>query len=118
VRDHDFPEMTTSLKMAVGLFRFGEPECPIDHRMQAVHRTGPVHRLEIGAAPDADRAERNAAAGQRERFDDALLMFGGGRIRSSSDSPLEQDGFEPSVLPIFKEAQLSSSGGDITIAKM
>jgi len=45
-------------------------------------------------------------------------MFGGGRIRSSSDSPLEQDGFEPSVPPIFKEAQLSSSGGDITIAKM
>jgi hypothetical protein len=32
-----------------------------------------------------------------ERFDDALLMFGGGRIRSSSDSPLEGDGFEPSV---------------------
>jgi hypothetical protein len=29
-----------------------------------------------------------------ERFDDALLMFGGGRIRSSSDSPLEEAGFE------------------------
>ena len=51
--------------MAVGLFRFGERKCSVDHRVQAVHRDRPVHRLEIVAAADADRAERNTAAGQQ-----------------------------------------------------
>ena len=35
--------------------------------VQAVHDDRPVHRLEISAAPDADRAECNAAAGQHPR---------------------------------------------------
>ena len=64
VSDHDFPKMPATLEMPVGILRIGKRECPIDHRMQAMQRNGSVHRLEIGAAPDADRAERNATPGQ------------------------------------------------------
>ena len=63
VRNHDFPKMAAVLKMAVGLLCVGESECPIDHRVQAILCDSPVHRLEIGAAPNAERAERNVAAG-------------------------------------------------------
>src|SRR5260370_17277329 len=47
----------------------GERKCPIDHWAQAMQRDRPVHRLKIRAAPDADRAEGNAAAGQQERIE-------------------------------------------------
>src|SRR6516162_7461529 len=65
VRDHDLPEMAAALEMAVGLFRLGERECPVDHGVQVVHCNRAVHGLEIVAAADADRAERNTAAGQQ-----------------------------------------------------
>src|SRR5207244_8892100 len=64
-RDDDLAEMTTPLEMLVGLFGLAERECPIDHRMQAVHGDRPVHGLEIYAAADADRAERNAAVSNK-----------------------------------------------------
>ncbi len=63
VRDHDLPEMATALEMAVGCLGLGEGERPVYHRSQAMRRDCPVHRLEIGAAPDADRPDRIAAAG-------------------------------------------------------
>jgi hypothetical protein len=63
VSDHNLPEMAAALEMPVGLLGLGEGEGPIDNGMEAVHDNGSVHRLEIGTAPDADRAERNAAAG-------------------------------------------------------
>ena len=65
MRDHDFAEMAATLEMAVGCLSLGEGKRPVDHRAQAVHGDGPVHGLEIGAASDADRADRNAAAGQQ-----------------------------------------------------
>ena len=64
VRDHDLPEMAAPLEMPIGRLSLGERKCPIDHGAQTVQRDRPVHRLEIGAAADAHRAERNAAAGQ------------------------------------------------------
>jgi hypothetical protein len=51
--------------MAVGCLSLGEWECPVDHGAQAMQHDGPVHGLKIGAASDADLAERNAAAGQQ-----------------------------------------------------
>ena len=57
--------MTAALEMPISLLRFSEREYLIDYRMQAVHGDGPVHRLEIGAAPNANRADRNAATGQQ-----------------------------------------------------
>jgi hypothetical protein len=65
VRDHDLPEMTAALEMPVGRLGLGEGECPVDYGAQAMQRDGSVHRLEIGAAADADRPDRNAAAGQQ-----------------------------------------------------
>ena len=65
VRDHTLAKMTAALEMPISLFRFGEWECPVDHWVQAVHRNRTVHRLKNLAAADADRAERNAAAGQQ-----------------------------------------------------
>jgi hypothetical protein len=66
VRNHDFPEMTAALEMSVCRLGLGERECPVDHWAQAVHRDRAVHGLEIGAASDADRAERDAAACQQQ----------------------------------------------------
>jgi len=63
VCDHDFAKMPATFKMAVCLLRLGERECPIDHGAQAVHRDCPVHGLEIDPTSDADRTERNSAAG-------------------------------------------------------
>ena len=57
--------MPATLEMPVVLLGLGERERPIDHRPQAMQRDSPVHRLEIGTAPDADRPDRNAAAGQQ-----------------------------------------------------
>src|SRR3984893_17695255 len=65
VRDHDLPQMPAALEMAVGFLGLGEGECPIDHGAQAMQHDGPVHRLEIGPAPDADCPEGNAVAGQQ-----------------------------------------------------
>ena len=65
VRDHDLAEMAAPLEMAVGCLGLGKRERPIDHGAQAVQRDGPVHHLKIRAAPDADRTEGNAAAGQQ-----------------------------------------------------
>jgi hypothetical protein len=87
VGDHDLSEVATALEMAVGHLSLSERECPIDHRAQAVQCDGPVHRLEIGAAPDADRAERDAApayvslaSSLRSRTNRAdLLRWGGVR---------------------------------------
>jgi hypothetical protein len=62
MRDRDFAEMATAFEMAVGRLGLGERECPVDHRAQAVQSDGPVHRLKVGAAPDADRPDGNAAA--------------------------------------------------------
>src|SRR5437762_14312790 len=67
VRDHDLPEMAAPLEMPIGRLSLGERKCPIDHGAQTVQRDRPVHRLEIGAAADAYRAKRNAAAGQSNR---------------------------------------------------
>src|SRR5438445_7281239 len=64
-RDHDLTEMAAALEMTIGLLCFGERKCPIDHGAQAMQSDGSVHRLEIGAAPDADRAYSDAAAGQQ-----------------------------------------------------
>jgi hypothetical protein len=61
VRGHDLSEMTTALEMAIGFLRLGKGECPVDHGAQTMQRDGPVHSLEIGAAADADRPDRNAA---------------------------------------------------------
>ena len=63
VRDHDLPEMPAVLEMLVGRLGLGEWECPIDHGAQAMQFDRPVHRLKIGAAADADRPDRSAAAG-------------------------------------------------------
>jgi hypothetical protein len=65
--------MTAALKMAIGLLCVGERECSIDHGAQSMQGDGSVHGFEIGAAPDADRAERNAAAGlaTKDRTDQA-----------------------------------------------
>jgi hypothetical protein len=65
VSDHDLAEMTATLEIAVGGLGLGERECPINHRPHAMQRDGPVHRLEVGAGPYADRAYRDAAAGQQ-----------------------------------------------------
>jgi hypothetical protein len=65
VRDHDFAEMAAALEMAVGCLGLGEREYAVDHGAQAVQSDSQVHGLKIGAAPDADRADRNAAAGQK-----------------------------------------------------
>jgi hypothetical protein len=65
VRYHDLPQMPAALEMPVGFLSLGEGECPVDHGTQAMQRDGPVHRLKIRAAPDADRPDRNAAAGQQ-----------------------------------------------------
>ena len=63
--DHDLSEMPTALKMPVSLLCLGERECPVDHRVQTMERDSPVHCFEISAAPNADRTERYAAAGQQ-----------------------------------------------------
>ena len=65
VRDRDLPKMPATLEVTIRLLRLGERERPIYHRAQAMHLDGAVHRLEIGAAPNADRPERDASAGQQ-----------------------------------------------------
>ena len=65
VRNHDLPKMPTALKMPVGFLCLGERECPVDHGAQAMQGDSSVHRLEISPAPDADRPDGNAAAGQQ-----------------------------------------------------
>jgi hypothetical protein len=65
MRDHDLAEMTASLEMAVGRLGLCEGECPVDHGAQAMQHDGPVHRLEMCAASDADRPDGKAAAGQQ-----------------------------------------------------
>ena len=65
MRDHNLAKVATALEMPVRLLRLGERKRPVDHGAQAVHRDRPVHALEIVAAADADRAERNTAAGQQ-----------------------------------------------------
>ncbi len=65
VRDHDLPEMTAALEMPVGRLGLGEGERPVDHGAQVMQLDGPVHRLKIGAASDADRTDSYAAAGQQ-----------------------------------------------------
>ena len=65
VSDNNLPKMSAALEMPVGFLCFGERESPVDNGTQAVHSDSTVHRLEIGAAPDADRAERNATPGQQ-----------------------------------------------------
>jgi hypothetical protein len=62
---HDLTEMAATDEEPVGLVGLGERERPIDYRAQAVHLDSAVHRLEIDAAADADRAERDAAAAQQ-----------------------------------------------------
>jgi hypothetical protein len=47
--------MSLFLEMAVGCLGLGKGECPVDHEAQAVQSDSPIHRLKIGAAPDADR---------------------------------------------------------------
>ena len=64
MRDHDFAEMAAALEMEVGCLGLSKGECPVDHGAQAVQNDSPVHRLKIGAAPDADRPDPNAVAGQ------------------------------------------------------
>jgi len=65
VCDHDFAEMHSTFEMAICLLRLGKRERPIYHGAQAVHRNYPVHGLEIDPTSDADRTERNTAAGQQ-----------------------------------------------------
>jgi len=60
-----FPKLTAALEMPVGRLGLSEGKCPVDHGPQAMQRDCPVHRLKIRAAPDADRAESDAAAGQQ-----------------------------------------------------
>src|SRR6516165_10664864 len=59
VRNHHLPKMASTLEVAVGLLRLAERKRPIDHRARAVHLDCTVHGLEISAATDADRAERD-----------------------------------------------------------
>ena len=66
VRDDDLAEMTASLEMAVGFLCLGQREDPINHWAQAMQPDGSVHRLEMGAAANADRTEDNATAGQQQ----------------------------------------------------
>jgi hypothetical protein len=47
VRNHDLTEMAAAFEMPVGLLCFGERECAVDDGPQAMHRDGPIHRLEI-----------------------------------------------------------------------
>jgi hypothetical protein len=61
VSDHDLAKMTTTLEMPVRLFRLRR-ETSGRSRGASDGRNGPVHCLEISAASDAERGERNAAA--------------------------------------------------------
>jgi hypothetical protein len=58
VRDHDLSEMPAALEMPVGCLGLSEGECPVDYGAQMMQRDGPVHRLEISAAADADCPDR------------------------------------------------------------
>src|SRR3954451_13666596 len=69
VADHDFAEMGAAFEMAVGFDRLLEWEDPIDDGRQTMQRQAPVHRFEIGAAADADRAKRHAAPAQQQRVE-------------------------------------------------
>jgi class 3 adenylate cyclase len=51
--------MAAPLEMPIGRLSLGERKRPIDNRAQTVQLDRPVHRLEIGAAADADRAGLN-----------------------------------------------------------
>ena len=65
--NHDLAEVAAAFEMAVRLARLLEQECPVNHRVKPVDGNGPVHRLEVGAAFDADRGDRIAAASQQQR---------------------------------------------------
>ena len=65
VRDHDLPEMCATLKVAVGFLCLPEREGPVDHGAQTMHLDSAVHRLEIGAASNTDRSERDTTAGEQ-----------------------------------------------------
>jgi hypothetical protein len=65
VRDHDLPEMCASLKVTVGFLCLPEREGPVDHGAQTMYLDGAVHGLEIGAASNTDRSERDTTAGEQ-----------------------------------------------------
>jgi hypothetical protein len=46
--------MPTALEMAVGCLGLGKGECAVDYGTQAVYGNGPVHRLKVRAAANAD----------------------------------------------------------------
>jgi hypothetical protein len=58
-------EMGAALEVAVGVWRRVKRECPVDHRPQSMECDRAVHRLEIGAAADADRSEGHAVPAQQ-----------------------------------------------------
>jgi hypothetical protein len=88
VRDHDFAEMAAALERAVGCFGVGKGECPVDHGAQTMECDGSVHRLKIGSAADADRAETHAAAAEQERVE----HHAGSRQARSDQADVSADG--------------------------
>jgi len=50
---------------ALPSFTSANGNATIDHGAEAVHRNCTVHGLEIDPTSDADRTERNSAAGQQ-----------------------------------------------------
>jgi len=69
VADDDFAEMGAALEVAVCGRRLFKREYPVNDGAQSMQCDCPVHRLEIGSAADADRAETHAAAAQQERVE-------------------------------------------------
>lgn len=66
VRDHDLAEGLGGLVVAVGLDRLGEREDAVDHRLDRVCLDRAVHRFEVRACSNGDRA--HVGAGHPQQF--------------------------------------------------
>ena len=80
VANHNLAEMAAGFEMPVGFLCLGERKDAVDHRAQVMHSNGPVHRLEIGAAADADCADGNVTpTGQQQGIEARFRMATGSR---------------------------------------
>ncbi len=65
VRDDDLAEMAAAREVAVEVLCRGERKGPVNDRAQATQCYGLVHRLKIGAVPNADRSDPKCRIGQQ-----------------------------------------------------
>src|SRR3974390_1774036 len=92
--NHDFAEMDTALKVAVGLRRFVEIEAAMDHRPQAVALNHRVHLFEHRPQTDVDPVQTRTSAHQQVWIDVAAASR---QDADEQDTTAEAEGLHRAV---------------------